>query len=175
MFGRARGFFSDKEESSELGSTGSDDLRLAVALLLISAAKSDGDFAEEEYRLIRAAAANKLSLPSEKIRTLLKQGQTEQLLIDEAVAEIKSHFDQDQRVQILALVWGVVSADEVADRDESAFAAKLRHDLGLSVEQGLRARKLAEDIIIDGFKEFVEASQTMVDGAQNWKADSTED
>jgi uncharacterized tellurite resistance protein B-like protein len=64
--------------------------------------------------------------------------------LDKFVELIATRFNLDQKQRVMGMVWKVISADGVADKYETSFAAHLRTRLGLSLEQAVRARQLAE-------------------------------
>ena len=62
-------------------------------------------------------------------------------------------------------------SDKVVSSEESHFVVTLRAELGLTIEQALRARKLSEEISIDGFKEFVESSPEVLANVADWSGE----
>lgn len=157
-----RNYFGFQAEGNRSGqSLSTVDLKLAVTVILMAAAKADNAFAEKEVQLIAQTIAKRLQLSVEKVATLMNEATatTNSLSLPRYIQEIKSQFPVEQREQILAVAWAVIAADGVATQEESAFARSLRDSLGLSMEQALRARKAAENVTLDGFKEVVEAAQ----------------
>jgi uncharacterized tellurite resistance protein B-like protein len=147
------------------------DLRLATAVVLIAAAFSDQDFAPVE----RASAVNLLSthlnIPRVQAESLIAEAQNKDNLqkLDAFATQLREKLDIDERVNVLALSWRIIAADQVSTADETMFEVKLRQQLGLSMEQGMLARKLSEHITIDGFKEVIEGSSEVVSATKTFR------
>lgn len=167
MFDKTRGFFATALDHKSDMSTEADDLRMAVVSVLISAARTDSLFAQTEYNTIVNIATNKLGLGQEKVTQLLSSEQDEEI-ISETIKELRASLNPAQREQLLAFTYSIISADRIVEDDESAFALKLQTELGLTIEQAVRARKQSEGVVIDGFKEFVEASPEVIAQTGKW-------
>lgn len=157
-----RNYFGYQAEENRSGhSLSSVDLKLAVTVILIAAAKADAGFADSEMQLIAKSIADRLHLSIDKVTDLINEAAaaTNSLSLPRYIQEVKSQFPVEQREEILAVAWAVIAADGIATKEESAFARSLRDSLGLSMEQALRARKAAENVTLDGFKEVIEAAQ----------------
>ncbi len=161
----AYGFFEEDESAPRLDDEGMQAVRIGIAFLLTAAARSDGTLGAKETDLISRILVNKLGLPASRINSLMHAAPTPQIenAINESISFMAQTYSVSQREKILALIWSVIVADGVVEDIEAAFASHVRTALGLSLEQGLRARKRAEFIKIDGFKEFIEAWQGIDD------------
>lgn len=148
-------------------SADSDATRKALVAVFLSAARADGAFTSAEYEIISRILENKLQVPKSQIDNFLKEPESTDAL-SQAVTEICTKFNEAQREQLLVLAWAILGADQLALEKEGQFAAKLRHDLKLSLEQAVQARKLAEGVKLDGFKAFIEASPAMIEGVREW-------
>jgi uncharacterized tellurite resistance protein B-like protein len=62
----------------------------------------------------------------------------------ELVHLIRDGFSLEQRISVMAIAWRLVMADQKTSRAEAHFASTLRQELGLSLEQAVMARTLAE-------------------------------
>lgn len=60
---------------------------------------------------------------------------------------INQHFNDSAKQRIVAMAWKLINADGETSKDEAHFAAHLRKQLNLTLEQAAYARKLAEDEI----------------------------
>ena len=126
-----------------------DELELAVAALLIEAARMDDDFNLEERRTIEHVLAERFDLSPEKLRELFiaaeraVRGSTQFFPFTQQIVKNISH---EERGQILEMMWQVVYADGVLDPHEDML---LRRIAGLihvnDRERGLaRQRALAK-------------------------------
>jgi uncharacterized tellurite resistance protein B-like protein len=130
------------------GIRASSDLRLATAVILLEIAQIDGAYSSEEGRSIFLTLEKEFGLTKENTHALLEDASINaggQRRMDHFVEIINSHFDVLQKQRILADAWRIISADGETSQQESKFAVTLREKLGLSMEQSLRARKLAEE------------------------------
>lgn len=159
MLNKLGQFFSPSQPQDLAEET--EDTRRAVATVLASAARADSHFAAEECEALVNMFECKLGLERQCALSLLSGSET-QAILDEAIDELREVLSLEQRELILGLTWAIIAADKLVETEEKAFAASLRNNLGLTLEQSLRARKIAEGITIDGFKEFVEAYQGAV-------------
>lgn len=172
MMDEVRGYFLEGLSGSKNPQAGvnlqnvhTDNLRSAAAVILINAAKSDLQIDSKERLAIVDTIERHLALPRAKVTALLEQheGSATSSKLNQFTQIIKKDFDLKQRTEILSWVWAVIAADGIATNEESSFAANLRNALGLSLEQAIQARKLAEHVELDGFKEPVEADQSVID------------
>lgn len=89
-------------------------MRLAAAALMIEGARLDGHVAPAEQARIEALLRERFELDAEEIASLMEAAAS---AVDDAVEiyaftrEIKSHFDHDERVKLIEMLWEVVYAD----------------------------------------------------------------
>lgn len=159
-------FATTGDQDTALSHTG-ESVRRAMVAVLVSAAKSDDSFSDDERNQIRELVATKLSVSRAQVESFISAADSSATL-DQALAELRASLNETQRQQLLACVWSIIGSDYVARAGESKFAAKLRVDLGLTLEQALQAGKIAEGVTIDGFKELVEASAEVLPGTAGW-------
>jgi len=150
MFERVRDAFKgiDSLAVDSQGTQVNGDLRLATAVILLEMAQIDGQYSSDEGRSLFLVLEKEFGLTKEKTHALLEKAEVNvggQSQLDHFVNIINSHFDVVQKQRILADAWRIISADGETSQSESKFAVRLREKLGLSMEQSLRARKLAEE------------------------------
>jgi len=125
-----------------------DELELAVAALLIEAARMDDDFDDAERATIERLLAERFDLAPDDVRALVAAA--EQKVQNTAqyfpfTREITKRLSMEQRVGIIEMLWEVAYADGVLDPHEDML---LRQIAGLihvpDRERGL-ARKRAID------------------------------
>lgn len=150
MFERIRQAFSgiDSLSVDKNGNQVEDDLRLATAVLLLEMAQVDGNYSADEGRTMYRALEREFGLSDDsthKLLALAEQNVRGGNKVDEFVTIINEHFDDIQKQRILAVIWKVISADGITSDRESKFAVSLREKLNLTMEQALRARRMAEE------------------------------
>lgn len=165
MLNKIQGYFSPEDAGSVSLKNTEEHTKLAVATVLLSAAKADAHFAKEERVTLLEQLEKRLGISREEAISLEAQAEVAEHshLLSQYTDLLVKELSVSQREFILALAWSLITADQKVAQEESAFAVKLRVSLGLSLEQSLRARKSAEGLKQDGFKEMVEASKEVHD------------
>lgn len=147
MIDRVLDFLTGK--AAPVAKQGADDLQIAVAALLIEAARMDDNFNVDERRMIEHVLAERFDLSAEKLRELFVaaeravRGSTQFFPFTQQIVKNISH---EERGQILEMMWQVAYADGVLDPQEDML---LRRIAGLihvdDRERGLaRQRALAK-------------------------------
>jgi uncharacterized tellurite resistance protein B-like protein len=125
-----------------------DDLQLAVAALLIEAARMDDSFDASERATIERLLASRFDLAPEAVHTLVEAA--EQKVRDTAqyfpfTREITKQLSGEQRAAIIEMLWEVAYADGALDAHEDAL---LRQIAGLihvpDRERGLARQRALE-------------------------------
>ena len=170
MLDKLRGFFSVAQPLAEQTIMTSEDLRLATAVILVACASTDRDFSASEYESIASLIQRHLKLSQIEVTKLIDAAATSEnvSMLAQFVSEIREHLTPQQREQVLSCAWAVIFADGICSDSEKSFASELRHSLGLSLEQALRARKLAEGVTTDGFKDFLSSSEEVMQATKTW-------
>ncbi|MDH3335787.1 MAG: TerB family tellurite resistance protein [Rhodospirillaceae bacterium] len=97
-------------------------LELAAAALLVEAAIMDGNFDAAEHNTIAKLLSGRFSLGAAEVDELISEAKTE---IENSVElygfarTIKDNMDNNERVEIIEMLWHVVLADGVVDDYES--------------------------------------------------------
>ncbi|MFN8392444.1 MAG: TerB family tellurite resistance protein [Bdellovibrionota bacterium] len=165
MADQPSGFFGVQNNSGSADGAGlsTEELQKATAAVLIAAARSDGSIAPAELSAIVSAVEKHLHLSSAKARELVEWASASQSPLDSFVETIREKLSTADREQVLRCAWAVILRDSAIALDEGKFVVSLRQALGLSMEQSVLARKEAEGVSFDGFKELVDASKEMID------------
>jgi len=142
-------FDSEKAESSSNNPQSIDAEKLAAAALMVEVAVQDGEFEETERRVIENTLIHKLNLSVDDAQELLvlaedKQSQSIQIL--SFTKEIKKHFDNEGRANIMEMLWGVVFADGKEDAYESNLMRRIAGLLYISdKESGIIRKKVMRE------------------------------
>lgn len=171
MFEEIRKFFAaNKVPPTELLEP-IDKVKLAAAAVLIAAARADGVFGVEEAGATLQGLETYLGVESTKVQALFDSASDayQTFPFNTFLETLRTNMNDEEREAVLSIAWAVIGADGIVTEEETAFATQLRHSLGLSLEQSLRARKAAEHVTQDGFHEFVEQSAEVVSDTHNWQ------
>lgn len=140
----------DPSESLEFDKDGEPtrrDYQLAVAVLLVSMAYQDREFLLDELEAIRAVLRDRFKLEKGKCESLINTAvllRNNDRRLDFFLQTIQYHFSKAQKQTILSMLWVVAEADGVIQDVEAELATSLRIRLGLSMEEALHAREVAE-------------------------------
>jgi uncharacterized tellurite resistance protein B-like protein len=134
-----------KRLSAPERATGSpDDLQIAVAVLLIEAARMDDHFEAAERTVIERVLAAKFELSPEATTTLLEQGEeaaanSHQLYPFTRLAVEK--MSPEQRVKLIEMLWEVAYADGVLDPEEDVLLRRVAGLIYVSDRDRVAARQ----------------------------------
>lgn len=127
-----------------------DELELAVAALLIEAARMDDTFDAPERTMIERVLAEKFDLSPDAVTALVDAAESavaQSTQFFPFTQQIVKHIDPEDRVQILEMMWEVAYADGVLDPQEDAL---LRRIAGLihvpDQERGLARQRALEKL-----------------------------
>jgi uncharacterized tellurite resistance protein B-like protein len=120
-----------------------DDLQIAVAVLLVEAARMDDHFDDSERAAIERMLAQKFHLSPEATRELLA------LAVKTAEASHQYYpftrltverMDPKQRIELIEMLWEVAYADGVVDPDEEVMLRRVAGLIYVSDEDRVGAR-----------------------------------
>lgn len=120
---------------------------LAVAALLVHAARADDDYADSEVAAIDTVLADGVVDGLEAAATLRREAETVEAAAADVVRftqAIKAAMSEEEREVFLERMWRVVLADGVRDPDENAFMRRLAALLYVPDARSNAARLRAE-------------------------------
>lgn len=124
-----------------------DDARLALAALMVRAARADGDFDADERAEIAAVLAARHGLDAAGAAALLAEAEAAEAAAPDTVRFtrlIKAAVPHEDRAGVLEALWRVVLADGRRDPAEDALLRQMVPLLGLADRDGAFARRRAE-------------------------------
>lgn len=119
---------------------------VAMAALLVEAARADGEYAPQEQTVIDRALETLLGLtPSEAraLRALAEPQQAEAADTVRFTRIVKFALDYEQRTALIEAMWRVVLTDDVRDEHENALMRRLPPLLGVDDHDAVAARQRA--------------------------------
>jgi uncharacterized tellurite resistance protein B-like protein len=130
--------------SPEPKSGGRDDLQIAVAVLLVEAARRDDTFDAIERAAIERLLSDKFALSADATRQLLAQAEstadrTSQLHPFTRLAV--ERMDPAQRIRLIEMLWEVAYADGVLDPEEDALVRRVAGLIYVSDADRVAARQ----------------------------------
>lgn len=105
-----------------------DELSLAAAVLLVEAARLDGVFDSRERAKIGGLLIGQFGLSGDEAEALLQaaeaaQSEHHQLL--PYTRTIKQHFNEEERIQLIEMLWEVVYADDELHDYEASLLRRI--------------------------------------------------
>jgi uncharacterized tellurite resistance protein B-like protein len=130
--------------AAENGTPTPEDARMAVAAVLVMAARADVDYADAERVIIDEVLMKRYGLSREEAVVLRKQGEEaegEAIDLYQFTRAIRTAIPHEDRMSILEALWRVVLADAKRDPHEDSLMRQITDRLGLAPMDSARARQ----------------------------------
>lgn len=131
-----------------------DELELAVAALLIEAARMDDSFDAAERAMIERLLAEKFDLPPAEVQSLVEaaeQAVRRSTQFFPFTQQICKRIDPEARVHIIEMMWEVAYADGVLDPHEDMLLRRIAGLIAVPDRERMIARKRAlEKLAVKG-------------------------
>ncbi len=125
---------------------GADDLQVAVAALLIEAARMDDQFDGAERRTIERLLAEGFDLQPDAVRDLIVSAERavrHSTQFFPFIRQINKQIPHEERARILEMMWEVVYADGVLDPQEDMLLRRVAGLIHISDQDRGLARQRA--------------------------------
>ncbi len=122
------------------------DYSMAVGVLLLEAARSDGDFSRQEREFVFDILHHRFELDPADADRLLNEAETAvdaELDLFPFTRRINESLSRNQKVHLLEEVWEVILADGRLDPQEDYMIHKFQRLLNLSHQELIEAKLLA--------------------------------
>ncbi|SDW32016.1 Uncharacterized conserved protein, tellurite resistance protein B (TerB) family [Albimonas donghaensis] len=123
-----------------------DESRLALAALMVRAARADGDYEGREREVILSALAERHGLSAAGAESLLAEAERAEAAAPDTVRftrALKRAVPIEARAGLLEAIWSVALADGRRDPEEDAFLRQLAPLLGVEDRDSALARRRA--------------------------------
>ena len=134
------------DAKAEKGQASQDPLHLAAAALLVEAARMDDDFSADERSKISDLLAQRFELGKREVEGLIADAEAhaeDAVEIYSLTREIKNSFSEEERVELIGMLWEVAYMDGVLHDFEAALMRRLAGLLYVSDKATGTARKAA--------------------------------
>lgn len=124
-----------------------DAARLALAALMVRAARADGEYEARERAVILAALAARHGLGAAEAEALTEEAEQVEAEAPDTVRftrALKQAVPIEERAALLEAIWAVALADGRRDPEEDAFLRQLAPLLGVEDRDSALARRRAE-------------------------------
>jgi len=121
-----------------------DDLRIAVAVLLLEAAWRDDQFDPRERAAIERLLMEKFALSKDECAQLMALGEqtvARMVQLQPYTHAVFERMDPEERIQLVEMLWEVVYADGVLDPEEDALIRRIGGLIYITDRDRMLARK----------------------------------
>ena len=141
-------FGNKDEEKNSVITDGNRDNELAIAAiaLLIEAAVMDGDFDDQERRVIANLISGHFGLGSDETQALIDTGEKaaeQSNLLFAFASVIKQGFEVEDRIEMIEMLWDVAYADGEVHDYEANLVRRVAGLIHVSDRESGQARKRA--------------------------------
>ena len=122
-------------------------LRLATAVLMIDVARADYVFDESEFdRVLKLVEVHFGLTPEQAAELVIEAGDKAEDIVDihEFTRLLHDHLTEDEKAQIIALLWQIAYADGRLDKYEDSLVLKISDLLYVSRGRVMRLKHDAE-------------------------------
>ena len=137
--------FGTGEDEVAAGQHSQSALHHAAAGLLVEAALLDGHFDDSERDRIRNLLETRFDdLPAGEVQTVIAAAENaaaERVELHTITRTVRDHFDADERLQMMEMLWEVVYADGTLDDFESNMMRRVAGLLYVDDRKSGEARK----------------------------------
>lgn len=134
-------------EKATFESEGEDDLRRAIAVLIVHACAIDGEVDEREKLRRDEILTARFGLSDGELAEVVadaKKKDREATDLYRFTSVITKHLDQDGRKDVIKMLWEIVLADGRIDAYESNLVWRLAELIGVSTRDRVNLRKEVE-------------------------------
>ncbi len=144
MISVLKSLWSDQGNSPDAGTP---DPQLAVAALLVEAARADADYTVADHAAVVHLLQDMFDLTEPGAQALTRKAETAQADASDIVRftrVVKYALDDDERVALIEALWHVVLVDHHRDPHEDALLRRLPPLLGVDDHLSTAARRRVE-------------------------------
>ena len=146
MISKIKGFFAKNVLEAEDATVKTE--QLAAAALLVEVMVIDGNLEQQELTSISQTLCQILALSSEQVDELIRLSREE---VAEATSlyqftrEINTHFNDEQKMNLLTAMWRVAFADGYLDKHEESIIRRVADLLHILHSDYIRCKLAARD------------------------------
>lgn len=133
----------DKGGDKKLTGTNEQDAQVALCVLLLEAAHSDGECSADEMDHVIATLTDRFGVARQDIEPLIEAGYKER---DDAIdlfrftRYMNSNYSKEEKIEAMESVWRVIHTDGRLEAHEDHFAHKLANLLRLTHKEMINAK-----------------------------------
>ena len=139
-----------KEKKGHIESASDEEKGIMITTLLVEAAKSDDEFADEEIIKIKKIISNKLHFDQQLTNSIFDKAleiSQDSIELYSLTKDIKENFTKDEILNIFVYLWKVILSDGVIDDYESGLIRNLTGLFHLTGKEVAETKATAEELI----------------------------
>lgn len=146
MFERFQAFFLSLGNSRAEAEFLPGDPRIAIAALCIQVMEADGTVSTSEKKRLRSLLKEHYDLDGAKSDALIEAGKeagSQAVDYYRFTSDLKRHLDEEQRLELIGILWDIVYADGVRSEMEDHVIWRIADLLGVSGRDRIATRQQA--------------------------------
>jgi uncharacterized tellurite resistance protein B-like protein len=146
MIGKIKNFFAKNVLETEDAAVKTE--QLAAAALLVEVMVIDGNLDEQELTSISQTLCQILALSSDQVDELIglsRDEVAEATSLYQFTREINTHFDAEQKMNLLTAMWRVAFADGYLDKHEESIIRRVADLLHILHSDYIRCKLIAKE------------------------------
>ena len=146
MIGKIKNFFAKNVLETEDAAVKTE--QLAAAALLVEVMVIDGNLDEQELTSISQTLCQILALSSDQVDELIglsRDEVAEATSLYQFTREINTHFDTEQKMNLLTAMWRVAFADGYLDKHEESIIRRVADLLHILHSDYIRCKLIAKE------------------------------
>jgi uncharacterized tellurite resistance protein B-like protein len=147
MFERINHFFENRLRQAESTPDGFDHKHIAVAALLVEAARKDGHFDAAEHQVIVRLLTSHFKMPAEQSEALLAVAERRERMVMHNwifYEHIKRGFSAEDRKAIVGDLWSLAFSDRALHRFEATLIEAIAHQIDVTASDCADERERAK-------------------------------
>lgn len=146
MIERLKNLLFDRESTPETGAKAQEELHVAAAALMLEAAQLDGSLDQVERERIAHIVSKRFGLSAEDTAAIVENAEKkagESSDIYGYLRVLLSHFEHDQQVELVEMLWDVICVDGVIHDHEANLVRRVTGMTGVSDRESGAAKRRA--------------------------------
>ena len=146
MIERLKNLLFDRESKPETGAKAQEELHVAAAALMLEAAQLDGSLDQVERDRIAYIVSKRFGLSAEDTAAIVENAEKKAGEASDIFGYLRvllSHFEHDQQVELVEMLWDVICVDGVIHDHEANLVRRVTGMTGVSDRESGAAKRRA--------------------------------
>jgi len=143
---RLKSLLFDRESTPGTGAKAQEELHVAAAALMLEAAQLDGSLDQVERDRIAHIVSKRFGLSAEDTAAIVENAERKAGAASDIYGYLRvllSHFEHDQQVELVEMLWDVICVDGVIHDHEANLVRRVTGMTGVSDRESGAAKRRA--------------------------------